>query len=289
MAKEVLMPKLGLTMTEGTIEEWKFREGDTVKQGDILFTVATDKLTNDVESEFDGVLLKILTAAGETAECKAVVAYLGEGGEAAPNVPETVKENTLSDNGTTVSSASTTVSVPAFTDGQDGRIHASPYARRTAKERGVNLSDVSGTGPGGRIIWRDVDTAAQALTAPAAPAATAPVSGAAMAGLYTSADVAELLMALGTLKGALTLDGFVEKAAVKLMPAVEVRGLGSGIEGGLPCLREGKPAILAFGEPVDGRLRLNLAYAPAEMGDDAAADFLRSIRKVLENPLSILI
>ena len=51
MATEVLMPKLGLTMTEGTIEEWKFKEGDTVKKGDILFSVATDKLTNDVEAE----------------------------------------------------------------------------------------------------------------------------------------------------------------------------------------------------------------------------------------------
>ena len=60
MATEVLMPKLGLTMTEGTIEEWKFKEGDTVKKGDILFSVATDKLTNDVEAEEDGTLLKIL-------------------------------------------------------------------------------------------------------------------------------------------------------------------------------------------------------------------------------------
>ena len=66
MATEVLMPKLGLTMTEGTIEEWKFKEGDTVKKGDILFSVATDKLTNDVEAEEDGVLLKILLPEGET-------------------------------------------------------------------------------------------------------------------------------------------------------------------------------------------------------------------------------
>ena len=66
MATEVLMPKMGLTMTEGTIEEWKFKEGDTVKKGDILFSVATDKLTNDVECDTDGVLLKILLPEGET-------------------------------------------------------------------------------------------------------------------------------------------------------------------------------------------------------------------------------
>ena len=60
MATEVLMPKLGLTMTEGTIEEWKIKEGEPVKKGDVLFSVATDKLTNDVEADADGVLLKIL-------------------------------------------------------------------------------------------------------------------------------------------------------------------------------------------------------------------------------------
>ena len=81
MATEVLMPKLGLTMTEGTIEEWKFKEGDAVKKGDILFSVATDKLTNDVEAEEDGVLLKILLPEGETAPCKAVIGWIGAAGE----------------------------------------------------------------------------------------------------------------------------------------------------------------------------------------------------------------
>ena len=84
MATEVLMPKMGLTMTEGTIEEWKFKEGDTVKKGDILFSVATDKLTNDVECDTDGVLLKILLPEGETGACKSVIAYIGEAGEAVP-------------------------------------------------------------------------------------------------------------------------------------------------------------------------------------------------------------
>ena len=85
MATEVLMPKLGLTMTEGTIEEWKFKEGDTVKKGDILFSVATDKLTNDVEAEEDGTLLKILLPEGETAPCKSVIAWIGQPGEAIPD------------------------------------------------------------------------------------------------------------------------------------------------------------------------------------------------------------
>ena len=74
MATEVLMPKLGLTMTEGTIEAWKIQEGEPVKKGDALFSVATDKLTNDVEADTDGVLLKILLPEGETAPCKSVIA-----------------------------------------------------------------------------------------------------------------------------------------------------------------------------------------------------------------------
>ncbi|WP_417048457.1 dihydrolipoyl dehydrogenase [Dysosmobacter welbionis] len=78
------MPKQGLTMTEGTIEEWKIKEGQPVKKGDVLFSVATDKLTNDVEADADGILLKILLPEGETAECKSVIAYIGAEGEAVP-------------------------------------------------------------------------------------------------------------------------------------------------------------------------------------------------------------
>ena len=81
MAAEVLMPKLGLTMTEGTIEEWKIKEGQPVQKGDVLFSVATDKLTNDVEADAEGILLKILLPEGESAPCKSVVAWIGQPGE----------------------------------------------------------------------------------------------------------------------------------------------------------------------------------------------------------------
>ena len=87
MATEVLMPKLGLTMTEGTIDEWKKNVGDSVQKGEILFSVATDKLTNDVEAEEDGVLLKILVPAGETVPCKTRIGWLGQAGEAVPDAP----------------------------------------------------------------------------------------------------------------------------------------------------------------------------------------------------------
>ena len=85
MATELLMPKLGLTMTEGTIDEWKKKVGDTVAKGEIVYSVATDKLTNDVESEVDGVLLQILVPAGETVPCKTVVGWIGAAGEKIPD------------------------------------------------------------------------------------------------------------------------------------------------------------------------------------------------------------
>ena len=81
MAKEVVMPKLGLTMTEGTIENWLKAEGDAVKEGEVLFSVSTDKLTNDVEAMASGKLLKILVPAGETVACLTPVAVIGAEGE----------------------------------------------------------------------------------------------------------------------------------------------------------------------------------------------------------------
>ena len=124
MAYEILMPKLGLTMTEGTVEEWKFREGDYVKKGDALFSVSTDKLTNDVESEAEGVLLKILLPAGETAPCKAVVGYLGQEGESVPG-------GAKPDEGT---AAPQTETAPAAKPGYERRsgepVIASPAAKK---------------------------------------------------------------------------------------------------------------------------------------------------------------
>lgn len=156
MAKEVLMPKLGLTMTEGTIEEWKFKEGDAVKKGDILFSVATDKLTNDVEAEIDGVLLKILIPEGETAPCKAVIAYLGEAGE-------TVLTDSASEKGDAAQAPaspadSVSAKAPAAARDPGARILASPAAKKLAKEKDIDLALVVGTGPKGRITIKDVET-----------------------------------------------------------------------------------------------------------------------------------
>ena len=137
MAQEVLMPKLGLTMTEGTIEEWKYKEGDSVKKGDILFSVATDKLTNDVEAEADGVLLKILLPEGETAPCKAVIAYIGEAGEV-------IAEGGASAESTAAqapasSAAAVPAKAPAATRDPGTPVLASPAAKSWPRKRALTL------------------------------------------------------------------------------------------------------------------------------------------------------
>ncbi len=149
MATEVLMPKMGLTMTEGTIEEWKFKEGDTVKKGDILFSVATDKLTNDVECDTDGVLLKILLPEGETGPCKSVIAYIGEAGEAVPGGAPVAAAP---------AAAASAVAAPAAKPNHGAYVLATPRAKKLAKDKGYDLHDIPGTGPNGVVVARDVES-----------------------------------------------------------------------------------------------------------------------------------
>ncbi|MFC2662604.1 MAG: biotin/lipoyl-containing protein, partial [Eubacterium sp.] len=84
MASAILMPQLGLTMEEGTVEEWVKHEGDEVKKGDVLLNITTDKLSNEIEAEEDGVLLKIVAQEGEDIPVKGVLGYIGQPGEKVP-------------------------------------------------------------------------------------------------------------------------------------------------------------------------------------------------------------
>lgn len=151
MAEKVLMPKLGLTMTEGTIEEWKKKEGDEVKKGEILFSVATDKLTNDIEAEADGVLLKILVGEGEDAPCKAVIAWIGAPGEVVPGDGETPAVQATPE---TEAFAPEQAAVSVKAEG--GFIPAMPYARKLAKEKGIDLGLVPASGARGYVTSKDV-------------------------------------------------------------------------------------------------------------------------------------
>ena len=150
MATEVLMPKMGLTMTEGTIEEWKKKEGDAVKTGDVLFSVATDKLTNDVECDTDGTLLKILFGEGETVACKTVIAWIGAAGETVPGACAAPAP--------AAASAVPAAVAAAANRAPGGFVLATPYARKLAKDKGYDLSAIPGTGPNGTVVAKNVES-----------------------------------------------------------------------------------------------------------------------------------
>jgi pyruvate dehydrogenase E2 component (dihydrolipoamide acetyltransferase) len=192
MATNILMPALSPTMTEGTLARWLKKEGENVKAGDVIAEIETDKATMEVEAVDEGVLGKILISDGTTGvKVNEPIAVLVEPGEKVPEV-KTVPLPPPAAAAPKPESASalppTPVPPPARPgNGQDRgeRIFASPLARRMAKQAGIDLSALKGSGPGGRIVKADIDAAQAAggkpaaapVTAPApAPAARAPVA-----------------------------------------------------------------------------------------------------------------
>ena len=170
MANEVKLPRLGQGMEAGTINKWLKSEGDTVAKGEPLFEVDTDKVTQEVESDFAGVLLKIVLPSGE-APVGQTIAFIGEQGEEVPAEPAGAGSASGKPQPTETRKppeprASASASAEAQTNG--GRIKASPLARRIARERGVDLASLSGTGPDGRIVAEDVERGGAAAPARAA-------------------------------------------------------------------------------------------------------------------------
>ena len=139
---EVIMPKLGLTMETGVIEKWHKKEGDKVEAGEVLFEVMTDKVSLEVEAYNSGIVRKIIRAEGEEVPVTEVIAYIGPADEAIPEAsagkittPETLE-------------AKDTISA---------KIKISPLARNIAENKGIDISKIIGTGPGGRIVKEDVE------------------------------------------------------------------------------------------------------------------------------------
>ena len=187
MAIYIEMPKLSDTMTEGTLLKWLKNEGDKVTSGDVIAEIETDKATMEMEAFDDGILSKHLVPAGSKAAVGAKIALLLEKGEKAPPagapIPESAKTksakaDTIAPEGATEASVSKSApapasSAPAAKSGE--RVKASPLAKKIAKEQGVELSGLAGTGPGGRIVAKDVEGApvGGASARAAAPAAVA--------------------------------------------------------------------------------------------------------------------
>lgn len=171
MAYELIMPQLGLTMEEGTVSQWIKHEGDEVKIGDIILEITTDKLTNEVASEYDGTLLKIVAQEGDDIPVKGLLAYIGQPGEAlGGDTPVAPAASEVAPAPAIVAS----VAVPVAADGKRTRI--SPLARKTAAKLSVDYSNIIGTGTCGRITQKDILAAAQAPKSVPAPVAAAAVA-----------------------------------------------------------------------------------------------------------------
>jgi pyruvate dehydrogenase E2 component (dihydrolipoamide acetyltransferase) len=220
MATEVKLPRLGQGMESGTIVRWLKTEGDAVSKGEPLYELDTDKVTQEVEAESDGVLLKIVIADGEVdvgttvgiigAQDEDVSALLAgaQGGNgdapapvetpeaAEPDATQAAAEQAPSDPASQAQEAPVAEEEPAAPSARaEGEpVKASPLARRIARERGVDLAQITGTGPEGRVIAEDVEKAAAQPAAPAAATHAEPAE----------ADIVELTKTRNTIARRLT-------------------------------------------------------------------------------------
>ena len=227
MPINILMPALSPTMEKGNLAKWLKKEGEAVKTGDVIAEIETDKATMEYESVDDGVLAKIVVPEGtqdvavnqliavlaqEGEDVKAAAAGAGKGAppaakpaeaakpavpQAAPQSPASAQTKPAAPPPLSAPHAQTATSsaAPAQTNGQPSRVFSSPLARRLAKEAGIDLGRIQGSGPHGRVIARDVATAKEGggLRAPA-PAATAPAAagGGAIAPAMTDQQIRAL-------------------------------------------------------------------------------------------------
>jgi len=191
MPIDVLMPALSPTMEEGTLAKWHVKKGDTVKSGDVIAEIETDKATMEVEAVDEGVVEDILVAEGsENVKVNTPIARLAGEGESAPapaaapkaeaKAPEPAKAAEAPKAEAPKPAAAPAAAPVAAKAADGGRIFASPLARRLAEQKGIDLSAVTGSGPHGRIVKFDIDQAQPgAAKAPAAAPAGAPAPAAA--------------------------------------------------------------------------------------------------------------
>jgi pyruvate dehydrogenase E2 component (dihydrolipoamide acetyltransferase) len=165
-------------MESGTIVRWLKAEGDTVEKGEVLYELDTEKATQEVEADASGTLLKILAQEGEEIEVGKAIAVIGEPGEEVADAaePETEEPGQAAEAPTEPEQEQEPEPEPqpAVRSENGGRVKASPLARRIARERGIDLSALTGTGPEGRIVAEDVERAEKVGAPQAAPATAAP-------------------------------------------------------------------------------------------------------------------
>lgn len=189
MAIKIEMPKLSDTMEEGVIASWNVEEGDKVEAGDIIAEVETDKATMEVEAFDEGTVLKILVDAGDAVPLGGLMAVLGEEGEDISDILEGAgssgsgkaeakdssseeKEESSTSGGSATLTSPRSDSGDSSSSSDDGRIKASPLARKMAEDKGIELSRVDGSGPNGRIIKADIENYKESAQPAAAVAST---------------------------------------------------------------------------------------------------------------------
>ncbi|MBR2655123.1 MAG: pyruvate dehydrogenase complex dihydrolipoamide acetyltransferase [Loktanella sp.] len=223
MPTEILMPALSPTMEEGTLAKWHVKEGDKVSSGDILAEIETDKATMEFEAVDEGVMGKIMIPEGtEGVKVNDVIAVLLEDGESADDIsdapaPKEDKKPEPKAEAPAAKADSTPAPAAPVKDGE--RVFASPLARRIAADKGLDLSGVTGSGPHGRIVKADVESAKPATKSEAAPAkAEAPKAAAATMASGPSTD-AVIKMYDGRPFEEVKLDGMRKTIAARLTEA----------------------------------------------------------------------
>ncbi len=178
---EVIMPKTGAEMEEGKIVSWKKHQGDAIKAGEVLLEIETDKATMDVEAPAAGVVLRTLFHEGENVTATHMIAVIGAGSESAAEIDAFVTGTSASGPAPAAAApaaaakAAPATSAPGETKSGDQKIKASPLAKKLAQEKGIDLANVQGTGPDGRIEKDDV---LKAASAPSTAAKSAPSAAA---------------------------------------------------------------------------------------------------------------
>ncbi|MBX3487824.1 pyruvate dehydrogenase complex dihydrolipoamide acetyltransferase [Parvibaculum sp.] len=182
MPIDILMPALSPTMEEGTLAKWLVKEGDEVKSGDIIAEIETDKATMEVEAVDEGRIGKLLVAEGtEGVAVNKPIAILLEEGESAsdvkapekakaPEKPKPAEKSAAPEVPKPAAKSEAKPAPPAPANGKSGRVFASPLARRIAAQKGIDLSSVEGSGPRGRIVKADIESAKPGARKSAAPA-----------------------------------------------------------------------------------------------------------------------
>jgi pyruvate dehydrogenase E2 component (dihydrolipoamide acetyltransferase) len=175
MAVDVVMPRLSDSMEEGTILQWLKAVGDEVKRGDELVEIETDKANMTYEATDEGVLLEIVADEGDTLPIGEVIARIGAEGEEAPARQAPARQEAREPVATKTETRAAPPR-PVQADG-DGRVKASPIARRMARDLNVEISRLHGSGPGGRIVKADVEAAASTSASQKMPPAGEPADG----------------------------------------------------------------------------------------------------------------